>query len=310
MFKEHYRSQSPGGLGRGMQVVRYDARATGLSDRSAVDFSMDAQARDLEAVRSALGLERFVLFGRQAGCLLSVTYAANNPDRVSHLVLAEPSVRASDRTAGASIAGMQPVADITQEQWIAYTLAIANITVGYSSQSLARALSSEYRAALTPEAYLAYIAWRRRYDASALLQKIDAPTLVLSRRRAHLQGTAARTAASIKDARIFTIEADDVIPGRWLPEETAAIEEFLGLEPPIAPGVDSGASAESDAAHLTRREREVLALLVAGRSNREIAGDLSLSERTVARHIANMYAKAGVHGRAEITAYAVRHGLA
>jgi DNA-binding NarL/FixJ family response regulator len=57
-------------------------------------------------------------------------------------------------------------------------------------------------------------------------------------------------------------------------------------------------------------ELEVLALLVAGQSNRKIAESLVLSERTVARHIANTYEKTGVHGRAEITAYALRHRLA
>ena len=40
-----------------------------------------------------------------------------------------------------------------------------------------------------------------------------------------------------------------------------------------------------------------------------VAASLVLSERTVARHIANIYVKAGTHGRAEITAYALRHRI-
>jgi ATP/maltotriose-dependent transcriptional regulator MalT len=60
---------------------------------------------------------------------------------------------------------------------------------------------------------------------------------------------------------------------------------------------------------LTRREVEVLRLLAAGRSNHEIAAALVLSSHTVGRHIANIYAKINVHGRAEATAYALRHGL-
>jgi DNA-binding NarL/FixJ family response regulator len=51
---------------------------------------------------------------------------------------------------------------------------------------------------------------------------------------------------------------------------------------------------------------EVLALLVEGQSNREIAQSLVLSERTVARHIANVYQKTDAR-RAQITAYALRH---
>lgn len=60
---------------------------------------------------------------------------------------------------------------------------------------------------------------------------------------------------------------------------------------------------------LTEREAEVLRLLAAGRSNQVIATALVLSPHTVARHIANIYAKINVHNRAEATAYALRHGL-
>ena len=61
---------------------------------------------------------------------------------------------------------------------------------------------------------------------------------------------------------------------------------------------------------LSRREAEVLRLLAAGRSTRQIAVALSLSPRTVQRHVANLYLKIGAHCRAEATAYALRHGLA
>ena len=54
----------------------------------------------------------------------------------------------------------------------------------------------------------------------------------------------------------------------------------------------------------------MLRLVAAGRSNREIANELVLSERTVARHVTNIYGKTGAGGRAEATAYAFKHGLA
>jgi len=60
---------------------------------------------------------------------------------------------------------------------------------------------------------------------------------------------------------------------------------------------------------LTGREVEVLRLIAAGRTNREISGDLVLSERTVARHITNIYGKIGAANKAEATAYAIRHNL-
>jgi len=61
---------------------------------------------------------------------------------------------------------------------------------------------------------------------------------------------------------------------------------------------------------LTAREVDVLRLIAAGMSNREIADTLTISGRTVDRHISNIYAKTGAHGKAEAAVYALRHHLA
>lgn len=62
-------------------------------------------------------------------------------------------------------------------------------------------------------------------------------------------------------------------------------------------------------AGLTAREVDVLRLLAAGRTNREIAAELVISEHTVGRHVQNMFAKLGVSSRAAATAFAVEHHL-
>ena len=54
---------------------------------------------------------------------------------------------------------------------------------------------------------------------------------------------------------------------------------------------------------LTAREQEVLGLVAAGKSNREIAADLVLSEHTVARHLQNIFAKLGVSSRTAASAF-------
>ena len=63
-------------------------------------------------------------------------------------------------------------------------------------------------------------------------------------------------------------------------------------------------------AGLTDREAQVLRLVASGRSNKDIAATLFLSDRTVARHLSNIFAKTGVSSRSAATAYAFEHGLA
>ena len=83
----------------------------------------------------------------------------------------------------------------------------------------------------------------------------------------------------------------------WM-AEAAAVEQGLcesrGVVPPDG---------------LTGREIEVLELVAAGRSNRLIARELVISEKTVARHLSNIFTKIDVGSRTEAAGYAFRHGL-
>ena len=60
---------------------------------------------------------------------------------------------------------------------------------------------------------------------------------------------------------------------------------------------------------MTARELEVLRLLAAGHSNRELGELLFISPATAARHVANIYSKLGVDSRAQATTYAHQHRL-
>lgn len=74
--------------------------------------------------------------------------------------------------------------------------------------------------------------------------------------------------------------------------------------------LDQIAGKAAPAEGLTGREVEVLGLIATGVTNREIARELVISEKTVARHIANIFEKIGASSRAAATAYAVRRGIA
>lgn len=107
---------------------------------------------------------------------------------------------------------------------------------------------------------------------------------------------------------------------RALGDEDAALLEIggalqvfrrLGAEPDAREA--DALLAASGRAHphgLTAREVELLALLATGKTNREIATALSISEKTVARHVSNILNKLGVSTRAAATAFAVKHDLA
>jgi DNA-binding NarL/FixJ family response regulator len=71
----------------------------------------------------------------------------------------------------------------------------------------------------------------------------------------------------------------------------------------------AASEAEPAGSQLTAREREVLAELARGRSNREIARGLSLSEKTVKTHVSAILTKLGVHDRTQAALQAVRTGL-
>jgi DNA-binding NarL/FixJ family response regulator len=60
---------------------------------------------------------------------------------------------------------------------------------------------------------------------------------------------------------------------------------------------------------LTARELEVLRMVATGKTNRAIAGQLFLSEKTVARHVSNIFVKLGLSSRAAATAFAYEHDL-
>ncbi|MGP3968624.1 helix-turn-helix transcriptional regulator [Streptomyces sp. 6N223] len=72
---------------------------------------------------------------------------------------------------------------------------------------------------------------------------------------------------------------------------------------------DGAAEAERDPFGLTRRERDVLALVAAGRSNRQIAQELFISPKTASVHVSNILAKLEVSGRGEAAALAHRLGI-
>jgi pimeloyl-ACP methyl ester carboxylesterase len=86
----------------GWRVIAYDQRGRGRSDWDpARNYYTDAYVSDLEAVRRALGLERFDLLGHSMGGINAIVYAATYPQRVERLVLEDAGPRAFEDSDGA-----------------------------------------------------------------------------------------------------------------------------------------------------------------------------------------------------------------
>jgi DNA-binding CsgD family transcriptional regulator len=105
-----------------------------------------------------------------------------------------------------------------------------------------------------------------------------------------------------------TLGDDDGAEMEW--EAARAVFEKLGAAPDVARIDQFSQSAPSSRAHgLTPRELQVLRLVAAGKTNRAIATELSISDKTVARHVSNIFTKLGLSSRAAATAYAYKHDL-
>jgi pimeloyl-ACP methyl ester carboxylesterase len=307
-FREYHRSRHGQGLGRGRTVVRYDARGTGLSDRSMLDFSLEAQVADISAVADHLGIDRFALFGRSQATPGAISYAHRFPQRVSHLLLLNPftngtyNVERSDR--------FRSQREAAAQNWEEYTLISASVGTSFEDSEQARTLASWFRQAMTPESFQAFWEQAVQWEVASILQEIQAPTLVLYSGAFNYPIEQAREVATgIPNASMF------IKPSRssyyfWSDDETKAVEGFLATEGKR----DSLASAvvrpDPRPSVLTPREAEILRLIANGRSSSEISHNLTLSVRTVGRHITNIYAKIGARTRADATAYAIRNGLA
>ncbi len=117
-------------------------------------------------------------------------------------------------------------------------------------------------------------------------------------------------------AKSGALDAPDAAKGIALLDEGEPLATQFGMKPLVA---KLAALREKLVARrggrpdypdgLTEREVEVLRLVAAGKSNREIGEALVISENTVIRHVSNIFAKAGVSNRAEAAVYATKRGL-
>jgi DNA-binding NarL/FixJ family response regulator len=145
-----------------------------------------------------------------------------------------------------------------------------------------------------PERAIRHFAW-----ADALREAVGVPVRLLARPR--LQQELSRARAAIGPAR--SAEAWEI--GRAMTFDQAVA---------YAIDVNDALPVPSATTHtreiLSRREREVAALIALGYTNREIAEQLIISERTADGHVAKILSKLGLKTRSRVAVWAVAHGIA
>ena len=90
---------------------------------------------------------------------------------------------------------------------------------------------------------------------------------------------------------------------RWVFQQMGAAPDRARVE------ALSRRAAPRPSGGLTKREMQVLRLVAAGKTNQAIAEDLVISQKTVARHLSNIFTKLGLSSRSAATAYAYQHDL-
>ena len=296
------------GLAEGRTLVRYDERGSGLADRDVTRFSIDAWVEDLEAVVDAARLERFSLLGLSNGGAVAIAYAARHPERVSHLVLCgafsqgrlrrDPSSRAR--------AEAEALLSMIRAGWgganPAFRRAFTTLFVPDATHVQMEWFDELQRISTSAETAALMRLAREEVDVTDVVDQVVTPTLVL-----HAQDDAAvpfeqgrAVASAIADARFVPLEGRNHI----LLADELAWEVFLRELNEFLPGVPSDDDVPEDL--LTARETEILRGVAAGMTNQGIAEQLFVSVRTVERHLGNMYAKLGLHGKSGRAAIAAR----
>ena len=225
---EFYEGLSKGGQRR---LIRFDVRGSGLSDRQVEDISIEARARDLEAVIDHLGLDKVAIFASSHSGPPAIIYAATHPEKVSHLVLY--ATLAHHGQNGREALG-KAIVDLIRAEWGVGSRAVAEFVYPDADKEIADAntrymrnsASGEVAATLLEEALF-------RVDVREYLPKLTMPTLVLHRRddKAFPFGCGRELAALLPHAHFIPLPGNIHLPFYGETEPILdAVNEFLATK--------------------------------------------------------------------------------
>ena len=297
-------------LSKRYSILRFDQRGTGLSDREVAEISLDAHARDLEAVIDAAGWERFALLGLSQGAASAIRYAVKHPQRVGHLVICGGFVRGWAKRGGSPELMEQREMQMKLIKF-GWDQADPSFRQVFSTQFMPDAPVDAIRGfndfmPLTSSAKNAAEIFHKNsfIDVQEEARRVKCPTLVLhGRGDLRIPFEEGRlTAGLIQGARFITLETRNHLMMQDEPAWRSFLDALAEFYPPR-----SGTSGAFPA--LTAREREVLELIAQGLDNAQIAARLDLSEKTVRNNITHIFDKIAVESRSQAIVLARENGL-
>jgi pimeloyl-ACP methyl ester carboxylesterase len=219
-------------LARFCRPVRYDARGSGLSDDSGSEFSLAAYVQDVDAVARHFGDEKVALFGGFHGGPIAIRYAAEFPERVSHLILWCTYAEASAFWNSTEVRAFNA---LLTANWDAYTQTVAGTAFGWKDEQIRGRMAHFLQHCLGQESAAQALSAIEKFDVRDLLSKVTVPTLVLHSNEFRFISPreATRLASEIPGAILETMpEGSGVLlagdPGA---EEIAqTLERFLGTQ--------------------------------------------------------------------------------
>jgi class 3 adenylate cyclase/pimeloyl-ACP methyl ester carboxylesterase len=232
------RAMTDGLVASGWQVIRYDSRGTGSSDRETIDFSLEARLRDLQAVVDRVAPERFVLGGHVRGALTAIAYAARHAERVSALALINPIASGAGFNATRAGRVLEAMRPLMEEHWELMTLNIAHLSFTFTDSEAANQVAAALRSGISAAAYRMSLKSEDRIDVTDMLESIGAPALVIqdaSRGSEDLVPFAKKAAASIPNARLVDTADPASLIDQFLRESSDLQPARLAAPPSDAP---------------------------------------------------------------------------
>ncbi|HVU73673.1 MAG TPA: alpha/beta fold hydrolase [Mycobacteriales bacterium] len=285
-------------LADGRALIRYDRPGTGLSGPASGADLVATELEIVEAVTGAVGADRFSLLGTSLSSALAVKWAVHRPETVDRLVLYGGWVDGRQLTTPAI---RQHLVGLVREHWGLGSEILSDVFAPGSDPGFRAGFAAVQRESTTAERAAELLAASYAISVADDLADVTVPTFVIHREdeRAVPVAEGRRLASGIAGAELTVLPGDQHIAFAGdVDALTDAIRSALGM------------ARRRRRTHpvLTDRQLEVARLVAQGRSNRDIAQALVISERSAESHIDRIRTRLDLRSRAQLAAwYATSH---